>query len=105
MSTLEEEFHAAMLNAYEEAKKQGYDGKIVHQMTLDYRGVKAAKMLLAGDVVQSGLTALWELHRLDLSVEALVYEERFRPLFTEEEVKKAERRLDQYGYFNDKRKS
>jgi len=32
-------------------------------------------------------------------MEALVIQERFRPLFTEEEIAEARRRLDELGYF------
>ena len=69
-------------------------------MILKDGGVETAKTLLAGDVVQSGLTRLWELHLLPLSVEALVCQKRFRELFTEREVNEADRRLKQYHYAN-----
>ncbi len=45
---------------------------------------------------------LWELHQLDHSMEALVIQERFRPLFTEEEIAGARRRLDELGYYQGK---
>lgn len=39
------------------------------------------------------LIRLWEMRRLDLAVETLVIEVRYRELFTEEEVGVAEKRL------------
>jgi hypothetical protein len=41
---------------------------------------------------------LWELRRLDLSVEALALEPEFHELFTRPELDTARRRLADYGY-------
>jgi hypothetical protein len=46
-----------------------------------------------------GYTALFERERLDLTVEAMVVEiERWRPLFTDEELQRARKRLADYHY-------
>ena len=50
------------------------------------------------DEVSDGFTTLWELKRLDLSVEAYVLRPEYAPLFTEEERGIARARLRQYGY-------
>ena len=42
---------------------------------------------------------LWELKLLDYSVEALVLQERFRPLFTAVEQEEAHLRLEELDYF------
>ena len=42
-------------------------------------------------------TTLWELKRLDLSVEAFVLRSEYAPLFTEEERGIARARLKEYG--------
>ncbi len=58
-----------------------------------------AQRLLAKQEIQAGLMKLWELNLLDHSVEALVIQEHFRPLFTEDEIQEARRRLEELGYF------
>jgi len=42
---------------------------------------------------------LWELGALDKSMEALVIQERFQSLFTQDEIAEAHRRLDELDYF------
>jgi hypothetical protein len=61
-------------------------------------GVEAAKRLLAKNDVQSGLMKLWNCGRLDLSMEALVIDPRFQPLFSEEEIAIARERLEAHDY-------
>jgi hypothetical protein len=46
----------------------------------------------------SGFTRLWELKRLDLTVEALALREPWRRLFTDVELEKARQRLDRLHY-------
>jgi len=62
-------------------------------------GLGTAKRLLAKPEIQEGLIRLWELGLLDRSMEALVIQELFMPLFTKEEIAEARRRLDELGYF------
>ena len=50
------------------------------------------------DDVSDGFTTLWELKRLDLSVEAYVLRSEYAPLFTEAERGIARARLRQYRY-------
>ena len=42
---------------------------------------------------------LWELGALDKSMEALVLQDRFQPLFSQPEIDEAHRRLDRLDYF------
>ena len=42
---------------------------------------------------------LWEMKSLSKSMEALVIQERFRPLFTPKEIAEAHRRLAELGFF------
>ncbi|GAA3989853.1 hypothetical protein FOF52_17840 [Thermobifida alba] len=51
-----------------------------------------------GLVVTDGFSALWERGRLDLTVEAVVCEARFAPLFSDGELEVARKRLSQFGY-------
>lgn len=45
-----------------------------------------------------GYTALWEKGRLNITVEALVQNPKWAPLFSAEEIEKAHQRLIDYGY-------
>ena len=96
--SLEDEFHRAMLNIYHDAADLGYRPTRFLRMVQELGGVTAAKRLLSGPVAQSGLTTLWELARLDISMEALVVQERWRPLFSDAERQAARDRLSACGY-------
>ena len=95
---LKDEFHRAMLNIYRAAAELGYRPTYFLRMVRQQGGVAAAKRLLSGPVAQSGLTTLWELGRLDISMEALVVQERWQPLFSDAERQAARHRLSAYGY-------
>ncbi len=99
MATIEDEFHRAMIAVYETAKDHDYFATYFKQMLDEHGGVQTAKRLLAKAEAQQGLTRLWELNLLDHSMEALVIQERFQPLFTDEEITEARRRLEELGYF------
>lgn len=55
--------------------------------------------LLASHEIQTGLMKMWELKALNKSMEALVIQERFQPLFTDEETAESRCRLEELGYF------
>ena len=99
MNTLAGQFHHAMIGVYENAKQYDYYATYFKQMIDQYGGLDAAKRLLATPEIQAGLIKLWELRILSKSMEALVLQERFRPLFTEGEIAEARRRLEELGYF------
>ena len=93
------EFHSAMLDVYRKAKREaGYNATYFLKMVEDVGGLEAARRLLKAGSVSSGFSALWEKGRLDLSVEAVVLQDRFAGLFTEEELDIARERLAEYGY-------
>lgn len=99
MATLEEQFHRAMIGVYENAKDHEYFATYFKRMLDEYRGLETAKRLLAKQEIQDGLMRLWEMKLLDQSMEALVIQERFKPLFTPTEIAEAQRRLEELGYF------
>lgn len=99
MATLEEQFHHAMIGVYENAKDHDYFATYFKQMLDTYQGVETAKRLLAKQEIQEGLMKLWEMKLLDQCMEALVIQERFKPLFTNAEIAEAHRRLEELGYF------
>ena len=97
-ASLEGAFHRAMLNIYDTAAEVGFRPIRFRRMVQKHGGVEAARRLLSGPEAPSGLTTLWELERLDISMEALVVQERWKPLFSDEERQAARDRLRAYGY-------
>jgi hypothetical protein len=94
-----QQFHNAMRQTYEAAKAHGYQ-PVYFKIMLDQLGaVGAAKALLAKNEIQEGLMKLWELKLLDQSMEAFVIQEQFQPLFTQDEIAEARRRLEELGGF------
>lgn len=93
------EFNKAMHGIYQDAKQQtGYNATVFLRMLMDRGPLDTARWLIHTPRPSDGFTALWERHRLDLTVEAHVVQDRFRTLFTDEERLICARRLEDYGY-------
>ena len=92
-------FDQAMQGIFERAK-DACDYRPVRflQMVQERGGLETAKRLLAQNDVQNGLVTLWDCGRLDLSMEALVLDLRFQPLFTEDEIATARALLEAFDY-------
>lgn len=99
MTPLEKAFEEAMLDTAEVSKGYKYNPTYFVQMVYEHGGVGAAKRLLAKPEPSEGLFKLWEIERLDISMEAIVLQPQFAPLFTSEELAEARRRLEALGYF------
>ena len=98
MQSLEAEFHEAMLAIYKAAIEAcNYRARAFLSMVVEMGGLRAAKTLLSTDEPQSGLYELHRCGRLDLTVETLVTQPRFRSLFEDAELEEAERRLVSLG--------
>ena len=96
---LEKAFHEAMLNIYDLGlSKYGYRANRFLRMVVEQGGVLAARQLLHASGYHEGLTRLWELGGLKISMEALVLEPRWASLFTEEELQTARNRLEDLGF-------
>jgi hypothetical protein len=68
-------------------------------MLNDHRGVDTAKRLINAPNQSDGYTALFLCNRLDLTVEAIVFDNsRWHSLFTTEELEKARLRLEANNY-------
>lgn len=99
MSKAETEFDKAMMDIYRRAKSEcSYTATYFLRMLNEHRGVETARILLVGERPQEGFTRLWECGRLDLTVECLVLNERFRELFSDHEREKARLRLREYDF-------
>ena len=87
------------MNVYCRAKEEcNYNATYFLNMLSEYGGVETAHRLLASAAPQAGFTKLWECERLDLTVECLVLNKQFEPLFAEHERGKARQRLRDYGF-------
>ena len=97
-------FDEAMRDVYRNALTEcNYNARYFHQMLSDRGGVGTAKRLLSGDEFQYGFTKLWECGRLDITMEAEIWDNpKWHRLFTDSELREVERRLSAYGYFRDK---
>lgn len=99
MTEKEKQFHQAMINIYETAKREcGYNATRFLQLLGSKGGVAAAKQLISKPGGTEGFTTLWECGRLDLSVEAHVLKPEYRELFSPEERKLCTERLREFGY-------
>lgn len=98
---LEGAFDEAMYGIYRNAKLEcNYNATYFHQMLGNMGGVATAKRLLNDDKIHDGFTRLWECGRLDLTMEAEIWENaKWHPLFTNSELRKAEQRLRDLNYF------
>jgi hypothetical protein len=93
------DFESAMRAIYHRAKDEaGYTATYFLGMLAQHGGLETAHKLLAATKISDGFATLWERHRLDLTVEALVLKPEFQGLFTEEELEIARRRLEKFGY-------
>jgi len=100
MEKLKAEFQEAMFNIYRVAKDEAkYPANVFLKMLTDRGGLDTAKYLINAPKESDGYTALYERGRLDLTVEAVVVEnKKWHVLFVPEEIEKARKRLIRYGY-------
>ena len=99
MRDLSLQFHDSMIDIYDRAKKEcKYVASRFLQVVAEKGGVEAAKSLILKDGGTDGFTKLWELDRLDLSVEALVIKPEYQELFTDQERELCKNRLKEYNY-------
>lgn len=89
-----------MFEVYRRAKAEaGYTASLFLQMLTDKGGLATARQLINAARPSDGYTHLYERGRLDLTVEAVVSgEPKWAPLFTPEEIARANKRLEAYGY-------
>ena len=99
MTGLEREFDLAMMDIYNHAKfEAGYKATRFLKMLQVHGGIETAQILLHSTHVSDGYTALWERGRLDLTVEALILQKKWYPIFSDQEREIARNRLEDYKY-------
>jgi len=67
-------------------------------MVSDIGIMQTARQLINIDKPSDGFTILWELGRLDLSLEVQTLNPIYKPLFTDNERQICITRLEEYGY-------
>lgn len=95
---IEAEFEEALWASCRESRTLGYRPTAFETMLGDDGGVETAHRLLATFKYQDGFRRLWELGRLDLSLECHVLRPRYRALFSNDELAEARKRLSQLDY-------
>ena len=100
MADIRKEFDQAMFSIYRRAKSEAnYNATIFLNMLTSKGGLPTAKYLINAERPSDGYTHLYERGRLDLTVEAMVVESsRWHGLFTDDELVRARKRLQAYGY-------
>jgi hypothetical protein len=94
---LEDQFDVAMMNVYRRALDEcKYNATRFLHMLYEHRGLETARILLHAANVSEGYVALWKRGRLDLTVEALVLQPKWHPLFSVREQDIARSRLTEY---------
>ena len=96
--SLEAEFHDAMVGIYHAAAAHGYRPFGFRTKVEELGGLRAAKEFISTSGVQLGLVTLQKRGLLAISMEALVLQERWQSLFTDDERRKARERLNELGY-------
>lgn len=99
MGPLEKEFDNAVRNQITTIlQTTNYRPTYYMEMVHRHGAYQAAVDLVRASQPPAGFTRLYEMARLDLTVEALVIEPRFVDLFSQEDRDSALARLRKYGY-------
>lgn len=98
MTDVEKQFYKDMINICNESKKCGYNPARFLQLVGALGPLKAAKQVINKSGGTEGLTTLWQLGRLDLSVESYVIKPEYASLFSVDEISKCKETLLRLGY-------
>lgn len=99
LSALEHEFEDACIASIPEAQSLGYNPTRFMQMVGELGARERARRLMNAQQFPEGFSRLWELHRLDLTIEAFVHDNpRFWVLFDTLTLTNCDNRLHQVGY-------
>lgn len=96
---LELDFHKAMLNVYEAIYDRcGYRARKFKWLICKSGGLRAARILLSTDRMTEGLVQLYAAGSLDVSMEVMILNPKWNPLFNERERNMAKSRLRKLGW-------
>lgn len=96
---LKNKFNEDVLNSIEESKKLGYVPTRFIQMLQkeNNSGYDLALKIVNKDSI-SGLERLWEMGRLDLTMEARIIKPEYNELFSTEIIETCKKKLEKFGY-------
>jgi 5-methylcytosine-specific restriction enzyme A len=97
-SLAEKQLEGELRRCVEECRTLSYTPSYFVQMIDDRGALGACRKLIDDNNPSEGFTKLWELGRMDLTVEAVALRPPYKALFTQVERLKARRRLEEYGY-------
>jgi hypothetical protein len=95
MTKLNEEFSARLQDCIRQSHNLGYPPTRIEEMLTESSAVAVAKRLVVSGDIHKGLKEMAKLGRKDLTIEAIMLEERFQPLFDRSELDAATFRLAQ----------
>jgi hypothetical protein len=99
MENLKRELRERYISTYNECKKFKYFPRAFLDMVVSSEDiVDVTRKLVHKEGGTSGFTTLFENKRMDLSVERIILEPRYRELFTTEDLQAAYDRLKAYEY-------
>ena len=99
MEQLKRELRERYISTYNECKKFKYIPRTFLNMVVSNEDIiKVTKRLIHKEGGTSGFTTLFENMRMDLSVEKIILEPRYRVLFSDEDLQAAYGRLKQFEY-------
>lgn len=99
MDQLKRELRDRYIETYNACKKFKYTPRAFLDMVVsDEDIVEVTRRLIHKDGGTSGFTTLFENGRMDLSVEKIILEPRYRVLFDKEDLVAAYARLKEYHY-------
>lgn len=92
---IERDFEVRVRAALSECHRLGYHPRDFEEMLNNTSAVRLAERLVISGNLQSGLRRLAQMGRLDLSVESIMLEVQFEPLFDKKFRDAAQWHLDQ----------
>lgn len=96
---LKQELHDRYIQTYKECKRFHYSPtRFLEMISGQEDVVSVTKRLIHKEGGTAGFAILHDNKRMDLSVEKIILEPRYRILFTEEDLKAAYNRLKEYNY-------
>ena len=96
---LKKDFHQDIIDLYKRITKMvKYKPTRLMDFINKYGGYEAAVKYITTESNVQDFAVLWESERLDLSVEALITCEKYRPIFNEDVLAYCDRKLKEYSY-------
>lgn len=95
---LENKFYTAVMNDVKILVKKGYKPTVFLDMISRNGAIETAKQLVNSKEPSPGYTKLWKMGVLQYSVENQIQDKRWQEAFTDDERKKAKKRLADYGF-------